>query len=140
VYRRGHDIALPRGILIADTKLEFGRAPDGTLVLADEVLTSDSSRFWPAGPWQPGRPQHAFDKQVVRDWSRSLDWDRTAPGPAIPPDIVAATRQRYIQAYEQITGTAWPPPPDPGGYSVSGGAASAARIPPPTSPGPGAWA
>jgi len=109
VYRRGHDIALPRGILIADTKLEFGRAPDGTLVLADEVLTSDSSRFWPAGPWQPGRPQHAFDKQVVRDWSRSLDWDRTAPGPAIPPDIVAATRQRYIQAYEQITGTAWPP-------------------------------
>jgi phosphoribosylaminoimidazole-succinocarboxamide synthase len=109
VYRRGHDIALPRGILIADTKLEFGRAPDGTLVLADEVLTSDSSRFWPAGQWQPGRPQHAFDKQVVRDWSRSLDWDRAAPGPAIPPDIVAATRQRYIQAYEQITGTAWPP-------------------------------
>jgi phosphoribosylaminoimidazole-succinocarboxamide synthase len=109
VYRRGHDIALPRGILIADTKLEFGRAPDGTLVLADEVLTSDSSRFWPAGAWQPGRPQHAFDKQVVRDWSRTLDWDRTAPGPAIPPDIVAATRQRYIQAYEQITGTAWPP-------------------------------
>ena len=109
VYRRGHGIALPRGIVIADTKLEFGRAPDGTLVLADEVLTSDSSRFWPAASWRPGRPQHAFDKQVVRDWSRTLDWDRTAPGPAIPPRIVEATRQRYIQAYEHITGSAWPP-------------------------------
>jgi phosphoribosylaminoimidazole-succinocarboxamide synthase len=109
VYRRGHDIALPRGILIADTKLEFGRAPDGTLVLADEVLTSDSSRFWPAASWQPGRPQHAFDKQVVRDWSQTVGWDRTAPGPAIPPHIVEATRQRYIEAYEHITGTAWPP-------------------------------
>jgi phosphoribosylaminoimidazole-succinocarboxamide synthase len=109
VYRRGHDIALPRGILIADTKLEFGRVPDGTLVLADEVLTSDSSRFWPAASWQPGRPQHAFDKQVVRDWSQTVDWDRAAPGPAIPPRVVEATRQRYIEAYEHITGTAWPP-------------------------------
>jgi phosphoribosylaminoimidazole-succinocarboxamide synthase len=108
VYRRGHDIALPRGILIADTKLEFGRVPDGTLVLADEVLTSDSSRFWPAASWQPGRPQHAFDKQVVRDWSQTVDWDRAAPGPAIPPRVVEATRQRYIEAYEHITGTAWP--------------------------------
>jgi len=109
VYRRGHDIALRRGIIIADTKLEFGRAPGGTLVLADEALTSDSSRFWPAASWQPGRPQYAFDKQVVRDWSQTLGWDRTAPGPAIPPDIVEATRQRYIEAYQQITGTAWPP-------------------------------
>ena len=108
VYRRGHDIALPRGIVIADTKVEFGRAPDGSLVLADEVLTSDSSRFWPAEAWQPGRPQRAFDKQIVRDWSRTVDWDRTAPGPAIPPDIVAATRQRYIEAYERLTQTAWP--------------------------------
>jgi phosphoribosylaminoimidazole-succinocarboxamide synthase len=109
VYRRGHDIALPRGILIADTKLEFGRVPDGTLGLADEVLTSDSSRFWPAASWQPGRPQHAFDKQVVRDWSQTVAWDRAAPGPAIPPRVVEATRQRYIEAYEHITGTAWPP-------------------------------
>jgi len=109
VYQRGHDVALPRGILIADTKLEFGFAPDGTLVLADELLTPDSSRFWPAESWQPGRPQHAYDKQIVRDWSRGLDWDRTAPGPAIPPGVVAATRQRYIEAYTRITRTPWPP-------------------------------
>jgi len=109
VYRQGHDIALRRGVVIADTKLEFGWAPDGTLVLADEVLTPDSSRFWPAESWQPGRPQHAFDKQVVRDWSRSLRWDRTAPGPPIPPEVVAATRQRYIEAYQRLTGTSWPP-------------------------------
>ena len=108
VYQRGQDIALRRGIIIADTKLEFGWAPDGTLVLADEVLTSDSSRFWPAESWQPGRPQHAFDKQVLRDWSRGLDWDRAAPGPQIPPDVVAATRQRYIEAYQRLTGTSWP--------------------------------
>jgi phosphoribosylaminoimidazole-succinocarboxamide synthase len=109
VYRRGHALALSRGVIIADTKLEFGRAADGTLMLADEVLTSDSSRFWPAESWQPGRPQRSFDKQVVRDWSKTLDWDRTAPGPAIPPDVVAATRQRYIEAYERITGTPCPP-------------------------------
>lgn len=108
VYRRGHDIALRRGIIIADTKLEFGRAPDGTLMLGDEVLTSDSSRFWPAESWRPGRPQEAFDKQVVRDWSRTLDWDRTAPGPPIPPQVVDATRRRYIDAYERLTGTSWP--------------------------------
>ena len=110
VYQRGQEIALRRGIIIADTKLEFGWAPEGTLVLADEVLTSDSSRFWPAESWQPGRPQHAFDKQVLRDWSRGLDWDRAAPGPQIPPDVVAATRQRYIEAYQRLTGTSWPEP------------------------------
>lgn len=107
VYRRGHEIALPRGVVIADTKLEFGLAADGTLVLADEVLTSDSSRFWPAETWQPGRPQHAFDKQIVRDWSATLAWDRTAPGPQIPPDVVAATQQRYAEAYRRITGEPW---------------------------------
>src|SRR5690348_11304228 len=107
VYRRGSAIAAEHGVLIADTKLEFGHAADGTLVLADEVLTPDSSRFWPAESWQPGGPQRSFDKQVVRDWSRTLDWDRTAPGPAIPPDIAEATRQRYIEAYERITGSAW---------------------------------
>lgn len=107
IYRRGHEIALERGILIADTKLEFGLAPDGTLVLADEVLTPDSSRFWPAESWQPGRPQHAFDKQIVRDWSATLDWDRTAPGPQIPPGVVAATQQRYAEAYHRLTGERW---------------------------------
>ncbi len=108
VYKRGAEIAAERGIIIADTKLEFGRAADGTLVLADEVLTSDSSRFWPADDWEPGRPQHAFDKQFVRDWSSTVtDWDRTPPGPEIPDEIVEATRARYIEVYERITGKRW---------------------------------
>jgi len=107
VYTRGAAVAAERGVVIADTKLEFGRAADGTLVLGDEVLTSDSSRFWPADSWEPGRPQHALDKQFVRDWSSTLDWDRTPPGPAIPEEIVQATRARYIDVYERITGQSW---------------------------------
>jgi phosphoribosylaminoimidazole-succinocarboxamide synthase len=107
IYRRGAEIAAERGVIIADTKLEFGRTPDGQLVLADEVLTSDSSRFWPADSWEPGRSQHALDKQFVRDWSSTLDWDRTPPGPAIPDHIVEATRARYIEVYERITGMKW---------------------------------
>ena len=108
VYERGAEIAAERGIIVADTKLEFGRAADGTLVLADEVLTSDSSRFWPADDWQPGRPQHAFDKQFVRDWSSTVtDWDRTPPGPEIPEEVVEATRARYVEVYERITGKRW---------------------------------
>jgi phosphoribosylaminoimidazole-succinocarboxamide synthase len=111
VYRCGHEIALPRGIVIADTKLEFGLDARGILTLADELLTPDSSRFWPAETWQPGHGQHAFDKQIVRDWSATLDWDRTAPGPEIPPDIVEATQQRYAEAYHRITGEPWAPRP-----------------------------
>jgi len=108
VYRRGAALAGERGIIIADTKLEFGRAQDGTVVLADEVLTPDSSRFWPADSWTPGRPQHSLDKQFVRDWSSSVPgWDRTPPGPPIPDDIVAATRARYTEVYERITGSPW---------------------------------
>jgi phosphoribosylaminoimidazole-succinocarboxamide synthase len=107
VYGYGHRVALERGIIVADTKLEFGRAPDGALVLADEVLTPDSSRFWPAGSWQPGRPQHAFDKQFLREWAAGLDWDKTPPGPPVPPETVAATRQRYVDAYERLTGKQW---------------------------------
>jgi phosphoribosylaminoimidazole-succinocarboxamide synthase len=108
IYSRGAAIAAERGIIIADTKLEFGRAADGTLVLGDEVLTSDSSRFWPADDWHPGRTQHALDKQFVRDWSSTITgWDRTPPGPPIPDDIVAATRARYIEVYERITGQRW---------------------------------
>jgi phosphoribosylaminoimidazole-succinocarboxamide synthase len=107
VYRRGAALAAERGIIIADTKLEFGRAPDGTLVLADEVLTPDSSRFWPADDWEPGRPQQGLDKQFVRDWSATLDWDRTPPGPPIPPEIVEATRDRYDDVYERLTGRRW---------------------------------
>jgi phosphoribosylaminoimidazole-succinocarboxamide synthase len=109
VYRRGHELALPRGIIIADTKLEFGLDAGGAVVLADEVLTPDSSRFWPAESWRPGRGQHAFDKQIVRDWSATLDWDRTAPGPEIPPNVVAATQERYAEAYHRLTGTPWRP-------------------------------
>ncbi|TDB99222.1 phosphoribosylaminoimidazolesuccinocarboxamide synthase [Actinomadura sp. 7K534] len=107
IYKRGAAIAAERGIVIADTKLEFGRAADGTLTLGDEVLTSDSSRFWPADQWEPGRPQHALDKQFVRDWSSTLDWDRTPPGPAVPQDVVDATRARYIEVYERLTGRTW---------------------------------
>jgi phosphoribosylaminoimidazole-succinocarboxamide synthase len=107
VYRRGAQLAAEMGIIVADTKLEFGRAKDGTLVLADEVLTPDSSRFWPADSWQPGRPQFAFDKQFVRDWAASTGWDRLAPAPAIPQEVVDATRRRYLEVYELITGLTW---------------------------------
>jgi phosphoribosylaminoimidazole-succinocarboxamide synthase len=109
VYTRGAETAARTGILVADTKLEFGRDPaTGEIVLADEVLTPDSSRFWPADRWEPGRPQFSFDKQFVRDWSSTLEWDRTPPGPEIPADVVTATRARYVDAYERITGHRWP--------------------------------
>jgi phosphoribosylaminoimidazole-succinocarboxamide synthase len=107
VYRRGADLAAAGGILVADTKLEFGRDDRGTIVLADEVLTPDSSRFWPADRWAPGGPQYSYDKQFVRDWSAGPDmawWDRTPPGPEIPADVVDATRARYTEVYEKLTG------------------------------------
>ncbi len=107
IYRRGAQIAAGRGIIVADTKLEFGLDADGTLVLADELLTPDSSRFWPADQWQPGRPQHAFDKQIVRDWAAATGWDKRPPGPEIPAGVVEAARARYIEIYERITGAAW---------------------------------
>jgi phosphoribosylaminoimidazole-succinocarboxamide synthase len=104
VYRRGAEVAAANGILVADTKLEFGLDPDGQIVLADEVLTPDSSRFWPADEWKPGGPQYSFDKQYVRDWSAGLRWDRTPPGPAVPPAVVAATRARYVEVFQRFTG------------------------------------
>jgi phosphoribosylaminoimidazole-succinocarboxamide synthase len=107
VYRRGAELAAQRGVVIADTKLEFGRAADGSLVLADELLTPDSSRFWPLEEWRPGRPQFAFDKQYVRDWAAATGWDRTAPGPEVPQEVVRVTRERYVAAYERITGRRW---------------------------------
>ena len=108
VYARAERIARDRGIILADTKLEMGRRPDGTVVLADEVLTPDSSRFWPAAQWAPGRAQPSYDKQIVRDWltSPASGWDRTsgeAP-PPLPPEVVERTRARYIEAYELLTG------------------------------------
>ncbi|MEW2440880.1 phosphoribosylaminoimidazolesuccinocarboxamide synthase [Micromonospora marina] len=107
VYRRGAEIAAERGILIADTKLELGWAADGTLVLGDEVLTSDSSRFWPAESYQPGRAQFSYDKQYVRDWATASGWDRQPPAPEVPAEIVEATRARYVEVYEKLTGNSW---------------------------------
>ncbi len=107
VYRRGSELAAERGIIIADTKIELGWAPDGTLVLADEVLTPDAARFWPVDAWQPGGPQKSYDKQYLREWSQTLDWDRTAPGPEIPAEVVEGIRSRYIEIYERITGQPW---------------------------------
>ncbi|MBW1604748.1 phosphoribosylaminoimidazolesuccinocarboxamide synthase [Streptomyces sp. JJ66] len=123
VYARARDIARERGIILADTKFEFGHpaggtgdagdgdGDGGTLVLADEVLTPDSSRFWPADQWEPGRPQPSYDKQFVRDWLTSPEsgWDRHGeqPPPALPEEVVARTRQKYVDAYERLTGLPW---------------------------------
>jgi phosphoribosylaminoimidazole-succinocarboxamide synthase len=108
VYARGAELAQERGVIIADTKFEFGRDASGRLILADEVLTPDSSRFWKVSEYQPGRPQWSYDKQYLRDWSSSLgDWDRTYPGPPVPSDVVVETRSRYVEIYEQLTGEKW---------------------------------
>jgi phosphoribosylaminoimidazole-succinocarboxamide synthase len=108
VYRRGSEIALEKGIIIADTKLEFGIDAEGTLRLADEVLTSDSSRFWDAAAWNPGKSQASFDKQFVRDWAKSTGWTPDdAEAPEIPQDVIDATLARYIEAYELLTGRRW---------------------------------
>ena len=106
LYRRGAEIALDAGIVLADTKFEFGLADSG-LVLGDEVLTPDSSRFWPATLWSPGAAQPSFDKQYVRDWLTASGWDRVSPPPELPADVVEATRDRYVTAYERLTGTAF---------------------------------
>jgi phosphoribosylaminoimidazole-succinocarboxamide synthase len=107
LYARAAEIAFGAGIVLADTKFEFGLSPDGGLVLGDEVLTPDSSRFWPASTWSPGSVQPSFDKQYVRDWLTSSGWDRVSPPPELPEDVVAATRERYVTAYEQLTGTSF---------------------------------
>lgn len=103
LYGRAADHARQRGIILADTKFEFGLV-DGEIVLIDEVLTPDSSRFWPADDYEPGRAQRSFDKQYVRDWLETLDWDKTPPGPELPDEIVQRTRSRYVEAYELLTG------------------------------------
>jgi phosphoribosylaminoimidazole-succinocarboxamide synthase len=104
LYTRGAEHALERGIILADTKFEFGRRPDGTLVLGDEVMTPDSSRFWPADGYEPGRSQPSFDKQYVRDWAAASGWDKTPPAPPIPDAVVEGTRARYLEAYDRIAG------------------------------------
>jgi phosphoribosylaminoimidazole-succinocarboxamide synthase len=116
IYARGTKVAADRGILIADTKLEFGWDSERRLVLADEVLTCDSSRFWSAQAWEPGKTQHAFDKQYVRDWASSTGWDRRPPAPEVPEDVVAATRERYIDAYQRLTGRTWADPAADGSH------------------------
>jgi phosphoribosylaminoimidazole-succinocarboxamide synthase len=110
VYRGAAGHAAQRGIILADTKFEFGLDPDGELVLGDELCTPDSSRFWPADAYEPGHGQPSYDKQFVRDWASSTGWDRTPPAPAIPDDVVAATRAKYLEIYERLTGeplSAW---------------------------------
>ena len=107
LYRFAAGHARTRGILIADTKFEFGIGEDDCLVLGDEALTPDSSRFWPAHEYAPGGPQPSFDKQFVRDYCESLGWDKTAPGPELPDAVVAGTRERYVEAFERLTGVAF---------------------------------
>ena len=107
LYRFAADYALERGIVIADTKFELGVGPDGILTLGDEALTPDSSRFWPADEYEPGRGQPSFDKQYVRDYCESLGWDKSPPGPELPDEVVAGTRSRYVEAFEQLTGTSF---------------------------------
>jgi phosphoribosylaminoimidazole-succinocarboxamide synthase len=104
LYRFAAEHALGRGVILADTKFEFGLDDDGVLRVGDEVLTPDSSRYWPADGYQPGRPQPSFDKQFVRDWASASGWDKTPPAPAIPDDVAEGTRARYVEAYEKITG------------------------------------
>jgi phosphoribosylaminoimidazole-succinocarboxamide synthase len=104
IFQRGREFAKGRGIIIADTKFEFGRDDSGQIILIDEVLTPDSSRFWPADQYQPGKSQPSFDKQFVRDWLSATDWDKNSTPPALPEDVVTKTREKYIEAYEQLTG------------------------------------
>jgi phosphoribosylaminoimidazole-succinocarboxamide synthase len=104
LYEFAADHARERGIILADTKFELGLDPDGVLTVGDEVCTPDSSRFWPSEEYEPGRSQPSFDKQYVRDWASGTGWDRTPPAPPIPDDVVARTREKYVEAYEQITG------------------------------------
>ncbi|OGO59065.1 MAG: phosphoribosylaminoimidazolesuccinocarboxamide synthase [Chloroflexi bacterium RBG_16_72_14] len=107
LYAHGAAVCERAGIVLADTKFEFGVLPSGELLLIDEVLTPDSSRFWEAGTYEPGRAQASYDKQFVRDWLEAQPWDKTAPGPELPPEVVAGTRERYVEAFERITGASF---------------------------------
>ena len=120
VYARGAAYAESRGILLADTKFEFGFAPDGELLLIDEVLTPDSSRYWPAEDYAPGGSPPSFDKQYVRDHYLAIGWDKTPPAPAVPAEVIAGTRARYVEAYERITGRSFSDWYGPGSAATSG--------------------
>jgi phosphoribosylaminoimidazole-succinocarboxamide synthase len=104
IYQRAAEFALGRGIVIADTKFEWGTLPKGELILIDEVLTPDSSRFWPKDQYQPGKSPPSFDKQYVRDWLETTGWDKNSPPPRLPAEVVAKTREKYLEAYERLTG------------------------------------
>ena len=107
LYAQAAQYAQGRGIIIADTKFEFGQLPDGTLILIDEILTPDSSRFWPADSYKPGQDQPSFDKQFVRNWLETQPWNKTPPAPTLPEEVVQGTRKRYVEAYERLTGKNW---------------------------------
>lgn len=107
IYRRAAEFARGKGLIIADTKFEWGRLPDGSIVLIDEVLTPDSSRFWPADQYRLGISPPSFDKQFVRDWLETTTWDKNSPPPPLPDDVVAKTREKYLEAYQRLTGRAW---------------------------------
>jgi phosphoribosylaminoimidazole-succinocarboxamide synthase len=107
IYRSCADYALNRGVIIADTKFEFGRMPDGRVILIDEILTPDSSRFWPADEYASGHDQPSYDKQFVRNWLEKQTWNKTPPAPTLPKDVVEGTRKRYLEAYEKLTGRSW---------------------------------
>ena len=107
LYRRGVEVCARAGIILADTKFEFGLLPSGEVILIDEVMTPDSSRFWDAADYAPGRAQASYDKQFVRDWLEAQPWGKTAPGPELPDDVVTGTRTRYVEAYERITGASF---------------------------------
>jgi phosphoribosylaminoimidazole-succinocarboxamide synthase len=104
IYTQAADYAASRGVIIADTKFEFGQLPDGRTILIDELLTPDSSRFWPADAYQPGKEQPSFDKQYVRNWLETQAWDKSPPAPRLPDDVIDGTRRRYLEAYEKLTG------------------------------------
>jgi phosphoribosylaminoimidazole-succinocarboxamide synthase len=108
IYRRAAEFARTRGILIADTKFEWGKLPNGELILIDEVLTPDSSRFWPADQYQPGKSPPSYDKQFVRDWLETTSWDKNSPPPDLPAEVVDRTRAKYLEAYQQLTGQKLP--------------------------------
>ncbi len=107
IYRRGAELAEKAGILLADTKVELGHDPAGVLTLGDEVLTPDSSRFWPSAEWEPGHAQPSYDKQFVRDWLTETGWDKTPPGPELPAEVVDKTRAKYVEAFELLTGSSF---------------------------------